>query len=438
MSVINQLRLKVARWPYSLVSVIASLSAFGAYTCMYAFRKSFAAGTYTGQQYLHVDYKAWLVIAQVVGYTLSKFYGIRFIAEISGKYRAKSILILIGVSWVALLGFATVPAPWNIIFLFINGFPLGMIWGLIFGYLEGRKATEFMAAVLSISLIFASGFVKTIGRTLMSSLHVNEYLMPFLTGALFVIPLLLFILMLELIPHPTEEDKALRSERSPMTADERKRFLLRFLPGIILTIIVYVLLTVMRDIRDNFEVEIWAGLGIKNNSIYTNIDSMISIIVLVAISLLILIKNNLRAFSIIHLLIICGCVLAGVSTVLFNMRYIDSITWMSLAGLGLYLGYVPYNAIFFERMIASFKYRSNVGFVMYIADAMGYLGSISILLIKEIGRPGISWENFYNEGLLTLSVVGGAGAILSLIYFLNTANRQRKQNSEQELKLFTT
>jgi len=79
--------------------------------------------------------------------------------------------------------------------LFINGFPLGMIWGLVFGYLEGRRSTEFMAAVLSISLIFASGFVKTIGRTLMSSIHVNEYYMPFLTGALFVIPLLLFVFL---------------------------------------------------------------------------------------------------------------------------------------------------------------------------------------------------------------------------------------------------
>ena len=435
MTLTARLKARVAKWPYAVVSIMASLSAFGAYTCMYAFRKAFAAGTYSGQQYGHLDYKAWLVIAQVLGYTLSKFYGIRFIAEISGKHRAKSILVLIGVSWLALLGFALVPAPWNIVFLFINGFPLGMIWGLVFGYLEGRKATEFMAAVLSISLIFASGFVKTIGRTLMSNFHVKEFNMPFLTGALFVIPLLVFIFLLEMVPPPTAEDKMLRSERAPMTAAERKAFLLRFLPGIILTIIVYVLLTVMRDIRDNFEVEIWTGLGIKSNSIYTNIDSAISVIVLIAMSLLILVKKNLRAFSIIHVFIIGGCILAGVSTLMFNLHLIGAITWMSLAGLGLYMGYVPYNAIFFERMIACFKYRSNVGFVMYIADAVGYLGSISILLIKELGKPGISWDLFYKDGLIILSVVGSIGGILSLIYFLQTANRNKSR--EQSLKLFT-
>jgi hypothetical protein len=207
MRLIEQLRGKVAKWPYSLVSVMAAVSAFGTYSCMYSFRKAFAAGTFTGQQYFHVDYKVWLVIAQIIGYMCSKFYGIKFIAEVNSKNRARYILTLIGIAWLALLAFAVVPAPWNIIFLFVNGFPLGLIWGLVFGYLEGRRSTEFMASVLSISLIFASGFVKTIGRTLITGFNVNEYLMPFLTGAIFALPLLFFVGCMELIPPPTQEDR---------------------------------------------------------------------------------------------------------------------------------------------------------------------------------------------------------------------------------------
>ena len=432
MKLMYQLRAKVAKWPYAVLSVMAAVAAFGLYTSMYAFRKAFAAGTFTGQQYLHVDYKVWLVIAQVLGYTLSKFYGIRFIAEVNSKNRARYILTLIGIAWLALLAFAVIPAPFNIIFLFINGFPLGLIWGLVFGYLEGRRSTEFMAAVLSISLIFASGFVKTIGRTLLSVFHVNEYLMPFLTGAIFILPLLLFVFFMELMPAPTTQDQQLRTKRSPMNAAGRKQFLMRFLPGIILTIIIYVLLTIMRDIRDNFEVEIWADLGIKSNSIYTNIDSVISIIVLVAMSLLILVKKNLKAFSIIHLLIICGCVLVGISTTLYTLKLISPVSWMTMAGLGLYLGYVPYNAIFFERMIATFNYRSNVGFIMYVADSMGYLGSISILLIKELGRPNISWGNFFKEGVMAVAIVGGICGVLSLLYFLQSAQKDKKNTTEQE------
>jgi len=431
MSITDKLRAKVAKWPYSVLSVVAAVSAFGAYTSMYAFRKAFAAGSFEGLQYFHIDYKVWLVIAQIAGYTLSKFYGIKFIAELKPEQRAKSIFGLIGFAWLALLLFAIIPAPYNIICLFLNGFPLGMIWGLVFSYLEGRKSTEFMAAVLSISLIFASGFVKTIAKTLMSTFHISEFIMPFLTGALFVVPLILFVFLLELMPPPTPEDIKLRTKRAPMNAAERKQFLQRFLPGIILTLVIYVLLTVMRDVRDNFEPEIWASLGVKGSAVYTITDTKISVIVLVLISLLILVRKNLRAFTIIHLMIIGGCVLIGASTILFALKMIDPTTWMTMAGLGLYLGYVPYNAIFFERMIATFHYKGNVGFLIYVADSMGYLGSVSLLLVKELGRPNISWAQFFREGVVFVAVIGGIAATLSLLYFLQNAHKGNKKASPE-------
>ena len=431
MKLIDQYRQKVAKWPYGLLSAIAAVSSFGAYTCMYAFRKAFAAGTFSGLQYLHVDYKVWLVIAQVIGYTLSKFYGVKFISELKPGQRAKYILMLIGIAWAALLFFSIIPAPYNIICLFINGFPLGLIWGLVFGYLEGRKSTEFMAAVLSISLIFASGFVKTVARMLMSSFHISEYSMPFITGALFVLPLLLFVFTLELIPPPTPEDIRLRTKRLPMDAAERKSFLQRFLPGVILTLIIYVLLTIMRDVRDSFEVEIWNSMGIKDNTIYTKIDTIISVIVLVAMSLLILVKKNLKAFRLIHIMIISGCLLIGIGTVLFTFHLISPMVWMTLAGLGLYLGYVPYNAVFFERLLASFHYKGNVGFLIYVADSIGYLGSVSVLLVKEFGQPSISWGMFFKDSVLAVAVIGGICATLSLLYFMRSARKDKLDQQEQ-------
>ena len=414
------LRSGLQKWPYSLVAVITALAAFGAYTSMYAFRKAFSAATFEGIQYLQIDYKVWLVIFQVIGYTCSKFYGIRFIAGIDGSKRGRAVLLLVGIAWLSLLFFALVPAPWNILFLFTNGFPLGMIWGLVFGYLEGRRATEFMAAVMSVSLIFASGFVKTVGRTLLDQFHISEYWMPFLTGLLFAAPLVIFTGILDCLPPPSALDQELRSVRKPMTAADRRSFIHNFAPGILLTLIIYIILTVTRDLRDNFEVEIWHDLGIKDVHIYTLTDSLISILVLIALSLLILIRNNFKAFKVIHVMIISGCMLTGISLALYSMHRIDGITWMSLSGLGLYMAYIPYNAIFFERMIATFQAKGNVGFVMYIADAAGYLGSVTVLLYKEFGNSAaVSWSHFFQQSLTCIALIGSIAGICSLAFFIH-------------------
>ncbi|WP_250636621.1 DUF5690 family protein [Pedobacter sp. PACM 27299] len=328
-----------------------------------------------------------------------------------------------------MLGFAIIPAPWNIAFLFINGFPLGMIWGLVFSYLEGRRNTEFMGAVMSVSLIFASGFIKTVARTVMDLLPVNEYWMPFCTGLLFVIPLLLFVGLLELVPPPTEEDQRLRTKRLPMNGSQRKKFLLNFLPGVILTVIIYVVLTVIRDLRDNFEVEIWHDLGVTDNHIYAKIDGFIALIVLSMIGLLILVRNNLKAFVVIHWMIIGGCALTGIATLLFDAHYISPVVWMCMVGMGLYMAYIPYNAMFFERMIATFNYKSNIGFVMYVSDAIGYLGSVSILLFKEFGDAQISWGHFFRQSTVVAAVVGVTCSMVSLLYFHQKSVKNKKKES---------
>jgi MFS-type transporter involved in bile tolerance (Atg22 family) len=147
------------------------------------------------------------------------------------------------------------------------------------------------------------------------------------------------------------------------------------------------------------------------------------------------VKRNLRAFSIIHLCIIGGCLLIGMSTYLYGLKIIGPVSWMTMAGLGLYLGYVPYNAIFFERMIATFHYKSNIGFIIYVSDSIGYMGSCALLLVKEFGRPNISWGEFFKEGVVFVAVIGGVSAVLSLLYFLQSAQKQNKKLTGEQLNM---
>jgi hypothetical protein len=66
-----------------------------------------------------------------------------------------------------------------------------------------------------------------------------------------------------------------------------------------------------------------------------------------------------------------------------------------------------------------------VGFLIYIADSFGYLGSVGVLISKEVLRVKIQWTEFYSHGVLGLSVLGVAGAILSLVYFSTEYKKQK-------------
>ena len=93
-------------------------------------------------------------------------------------YRGRVILGMILAAELALVLFAITPTGWNLVWLFANGLSLGMIWGLVFSFLEGRKTTEILGAVLSVTLTLASGLVRTVGKWLVSELNVPELWMP--------------------------------------------------------------------------------------------------------------------------------------------------------------------------------------------------------------------------------------------------------------------
>ncbi len=385
---------------------------------MYAFRKPFTAAGFDGLGFLGIDYKIWLVIAQTIGYTISKFAGIRFIAEMKHEKRATGIIKLIFIAWMALLFFAITPPPYNIIFLLLNGIPLGVIYGLVFSYLEGRKSTELLGAVLATSFIFASGFTQSVGKFVMLTWNVSQWWMPWVTGFIFFGPLVFFTWLLDKTPAPSLADMSLRTRRQPMSKKARRDFIRTFFPGLVMLIIAYVLLTIIRDYRSNFAADIWKELGYeKDASVFTRSELPASLIVLLLMSLLMLVRNNLHALLINHLVIVSGFFVALGCTFLYLNGQVSPFWWMTLTGIGLYMGYVPFNCMLFDRLIASFKYVSNAGFIIYVADSFGYLGSDVVLLLKNFIKLDISWTDFFIGMILISSVAGLLLVIFSALYF---------------------
>ena len=415
---------RLERSPAPAFAAYAIAAAFATYFCMYAFRKPFAVARFDGDVMLFglvpVGYKILLIVSQVIGYCSSKFIGIKVVSEMGGARRALAICACIGLAEFALLLFAIVPAPYDALCMMLNGLPLGMVWGLVFGFLEGRKLSELLGAGLSASYIVASGAVKAVGKLMLNE-GVSEKWMPVLTGLLFAVPLLIAVWLLSRLPPPSAEDEAARTKRVPMDGHARRAFVARYAPGLISLTGLYMLLTAYRDFRDNFAREIWDALGYGGEAgVFATAEIPIAFGVLLVLAGIMVIKDNRRAFVIIHLIMLSGSVLIALSTLLFQLGVLSGGWWMVLVGLGLYIGYVPYGCVLFDRLIATVGVMATAGFMIYVTDAFGYLGSVGLLLYKNFGQASLSWLEFFIRFSYGTGIVCTLCFSFSLVYFSRT------------------
>ena len=406
-----------------MVAVFAAIISFCTYTCIFCFRKAFNVSAYQGHVLFGLDFKTVLVITQVAGYMCSKFYGIKFISELKKMGRGKLIILLILISWFAWLLFAVIPPPYNFWTLFLNGFPLGLLWGIVFSYVEGRRTTDFISAALAVSFIFGSGVSKSTASWVMEFAGVNEYWMPFVVGLFFFIPLLLFVYLMEKIPSPDTRDIELRTLRVPMDVIKRKEFVRNYLPGLVVLVLIYILVTILREVRDNYMADMWRESGeVFQSGVFVKTETIISLIMLVMIASMIIIKNNFKALVIAHGIMAGGFILSAIATFLYMQGKLSLFSWTTAVGLGLYMVYIPFNSLLFDRLIAAFRFAGTVGFLIYVADSFGYLGSVAVLLSKSIFKFQMHWLHFYENLVLVMGVIGLAGTLFSILYF----RRKRK------------
>jgi hypothetical protein len=393
------------------LTVWCATAAFGTYFCMYAFRKPFTAASYADLSVLGIGYKTVLVTAQVLGYTLSKFIGIKVVAEVDPGRRVARLLTLIASAEVTLLFFGVTPAPFNMVWLFCNGLFLGMVFGLVLGFLEGRRQTEAMTAGLCTSFIVADGVTKSAGAFLLKA-GVSEYWMPFFAGLLFVPPLLLFVWMLARIPQPSCQDVAARSQRAPMSGTERWSFFRRYAAGLTLLVLMFLLITILRSVRADFAPEIWGALqATVSPDTYSWSEIAVAAGVLVLNGSAVFIGDNHRAFFFGLGLAIGGATLITVTLIGLRAGAVSPFAFMVLLGLGLYLPYIAVHTTIFERLIAMTRDRGNMGYLMYLADSFGYLGYVMVLLARNLVG---STENFLTF-FVTLSWVIALACLVLLI-----------------------
>lgn len=382
------------------------------------FRKPFTAAKFVDLSLWGVGYKSLSVIAQVIGYTASKFVGIRVISQTKREKRVAMILLLIGISEVSLILFGITPKPWNFVWLVLNGLPLGMVFGLVLAFLEGRRQTELLAAGLCASFVFADGIAKSVGTWVLSN-GISEVWMPALSGALFVPATCVFAWMLTRIPEPDQADIDARSERPPISKDEQKALYKRFAFGLTMLLAIYGLIGILRGVRGDFAPEIWSGMKTTlEASTFARTEFWAGSGALAIFAFVSAIKNNRRGFFAGMSLAIAGCAIVAVALITRQSNLVSPFVFMTLTGFGLYLPYFAVHTTVFERLIAMTRERGNIGYLMYLADAFSYAGYVLVLLARNFTRPGPeSFLPFFISLCWVTVIVGLCTLIPAAIYF---------------------
>lgn len=417
----------IDRQPRIVLTVYAMSAAFAAYTSMYAFRKPFTASQYEGLVAFDIgsvdfSYKSIAVISQLIGYMCSKFIAIKVASEASYARRAPLVLGLILAAELMLIMFGLIPRPWNIIFLFLNGLPLGMVWALLFGLLEGRRVTEFLALGMSVSVIFSSGWVKAVGRWTIEDWGVSQFWMPALTGLLFVPVLLIALGMLRHVPPPDEEDIKERTERRPMSKKDRRAFIKRYWVGLLLLVLAYLALMAYRDLRDSFMPDILEQLGAEvEASTFATIESLVGLVVIGALCGLWFFRNNRHAVWANMALVGLGSLLLGLAAILLRARMIGPELFYILNGIGLYSAFIPFQSILMDRLLASLHTIATASFLTAIADSFGYISTVSLYIGRDVFVKVSGEELPWSELLIIASYVVLIGVpivmFLALLYF---------------------
>jgi hypothetical protein len=389
---------------------------------MYGFRKPYTAATYDNIHYLGLNFKFLLVMAQTFGYLIAKWVGIKIVSEIKPNQRIALLLFLIGFAQCMLLLFGMLPPPWNIVCLFLNGLPLGIVFGLILSFLEGRRNSEALIAGLCASFIVSDGFTKSVGSALLLA-GLNEKWMPFFAGVIFIIPTLLFTMMLSQIPPPDPEDTKQRCARLPMFGKDRWDFFMKFAPGLIGVTIVYLFVTFLRSLRADFATELWRDLGFPQTpETFTQSELLVSAGVIIVSGFTIYVRSHRTAFefsllSCVGGFLICVMAVAGLGAGL------DKFLFMVLIGLGVYIPYVGIHTTVFERLIAVTREKANIGFLMYLVDSVGYTGYALLLLYRNLWPTPESMLHAFLNLCFLLGLGGSIVSLLSYSYFKTKLKR---------------
>jgi hypothetical protein len=205
---------------------------------------------------------------------------------------------------------------------------------------------------------------------------------------------------------------------------ERLAFFKEFWPGLIAMMIFYMFVTAFRDFRDNFAPELWTAFGYGTPpTVFAVTELIVGVVVLIPICLFMLIKRPLPHFVVFHLLILGGMVIIAGVAFLYSIGALSGLLFMVLSGVFIFIAYVPFGCVIYDLLIATFRYKANSGFLIYVSDSLGYCASVTVMLVKNFAMTDTAWDKAF---VIISYAVAASGVIcmtIALAYYVWKYNR---------------
>ena len=183
------------------------------------------------------------------------------------------------------------------------------------------------------------------------------------------------------------------------------------MPFLVLLFVANLMLVVLRDIKEDFLVKIIDMNG-QSSWMFAQVDTVVTLIILALFGAMVFVKSNIKV-----LVALLGLVVLGTATMSFiSFNYdslqLDAITWLFVQRLCLYIAYLCFQSIFFDRIIAF----------------IGYTGTVLVLMFKEFAHVDINWLEFYNI------LSGYVGLICTVAFTCSMINLIQRNKKEKQLK----
>ena len=161
--------------------------------------------------------------------------------------------------------------------------------------------------------------------------------------------------------------------------------------------------------------------------VFAKADGLVTLIILAVFATLALVKSHIKVLSILLTLVIAGAITLSFVAFNYHTLQLSPLVWLFIQSLCLYFSYLSFQTIFFDRFIACFRIKGNVGFFIAMVDSIGYTGTVLVLVFKECFNPDLDWLEFYNTMAGTVGLVCLFAFTISMVYLMQRYKKGKQK-----------